>query len=101
VLLSSSEERTERLFFTVPLHTKEKIMSKLSSLKDLYVHELQDLHSAEEQIIEALPQMAAACKSKDLKKAFEKHLKESEEQKKRIEEIASSHSHKNLSENKI
>jgi ferritin-like metal-binding protein YciE len=39
---------------------------KLESLKDLYIHELKDLHSAEKQITKALPKMAKAAGSDEL-----------------------------------
>jgi ferritin-like metal-binding protein YciE len=45
-------------------------------MEDLMVHELQDLRSAEEQLVEALPKMAAAANSAQLKKAFNDHLKQ-------------------------
>lgn len=49
---------------------------KLDSLKKLYVHELKDLYSAENQLLEALPKMAEAASDKQLRKAFEHHLNE-------------------------
>jgi ferritin-like metal-binding protein YciE len=48
---------------------------KLNSLDELLVHELQDLHSAEEQLVEALPRAAQAARSPKVRKAFEEHLK--------------------------
>lgn len=60
---------------------------KIENLKDLLVHELKDLYSAENQILEALPKMAEAAHSPELKKAFNDHLKETQGQKKRLEEI--------------
>lgn len=60
---------------------------KLNSLKDLFEHELQDLYSAESQLIAALPQMAEKANDSKLKKALEDHLKETEKQKERLEEI--------------
>ena len=61
---------------------------ELHTLRDLFVHELQDLYSAEEQIIEALPKMAQAASNPQLKSGFEQHLKQTEEQKARLEQIA-------------
>ena len=58
---------------------------KLDSLKELYVHELNDLHSAENQILKALPKMAKAASSEDLRLAFEKHLDQTEEHVQRLE----------------
>lgn len=56
-------------------------------LKDLLIDELHDLLSSEEQIVEALPEMAKASKSPDLKKAFESHLKETKGQLQRLKKV--------------
>lgn len=48
----------------------------LKNLRDLLVHEMQDLHDAEGQIIKALPKMAEAASSPDLRQAFNKHLEQ-------------------------
>lgn len=61
----------------------------ISNLKELYIHELQDLHSAESQIIDALPKMAEATDDTMLKRAFQKHLDVTKEQKRRLETIFS------------
>jgi ferritin-like metal-binding protein YciE len=61
---------------------------KFESFNDLFLHEMKDLYSAEKQITEALPQMAEKATDPALKKAFEKHLKETENQIKRLEQIA-------------
>lgn len=52
---------------------------KLNTLPDLFIHELQDLHSAETQLLEALPKMAKASTDPKLKEAFESHLKETQQ----------------------
>jgi ferritin-like metal-binding protein YciE len=57
------------------------------TLRDLYVNELRDLHSAETQLVEALPKMAAAATSSQLKEAFTAHLEETEGHVTRLEEI--------------
>lgn len=49
---------------------------------------LKDLYSAESQLIEALPKMAEAATNVTLKQGFEEHLRQTEEQLKRIEEIS-------------
>jgi ferritin-like metal-binding protein YciE len=60
---------------------------KLETLHDLYVDELKDLYSAENQLLKALPKMAKAASSPDLRKAFESHLKETQGQVQRLERI--------------
>ena len=62
---------------------------KLNSLHDLLIHELQDLLSAETQITKALPKMAKAASTPELKAAFEEHLTQTENQIKRLEEAFS------------
>lgn len=64
---------------------------KLETLKDLYIHELKDLYSAEKQLIKALPKMAKAATSKKLADGFLKHLEETKEHAARLEKILSSH----------
>ena len=60
---------------------------KLASLRDLLVEQLQDLYDAENRITKALPKMASAATSPELKAAFEKHLRETEGQVKRLEQV--------------
>jgi ferritin-like metal-binding protein YciE len=60
---------------------------KITTLDELIHDELQDIYSAETQIIEALPKMAKAAESKDLRAAFEKHLEQSRVHAQRIEDI--------------
>jgi ferritin-like metal-binding protein YciE len=53
---------------------------KLKSLRGLLVEQLQDLYDAEHRITKALPKMAKAATSPELKAAFQKHLTETEGQ---------------------
>ena len=64
---------------------------ELSTLKDLYIHELKDLYSAEKQLIKALPKMAKAATNPDLAAGFEQHLEETKEHAVRLEKILKSH----------
>jgi ferritin-like metal-binding protein YciE len=60
---------------------------KLESLRDLYVEQLKDLYNAEQQLIKALPKMAKAASSEELKAAFEDHLGQTKQHAQRIETI--------------
>ena len=60
---------------------------KTTTLAELLEEELKDIYSAETQIIAALPKLAQAAESKDLRAAFEKHLEQSRTHLQRIEEI--------------
>jgi ferritin-like metal-binding protein YciE len=57
------------------------------ALKELLIEELRDTYSAETQILEALPKMADAASSPELKQAFQTHLQETQGQVKRLEQI--------------
>ena len=59
----------------------------LETLRDLFVDELKDLNSAEQQLLKALPKMARAAKSQELKRAFESHLKETRGQVERLHQV--------------
>lgn len=60
----------------------------MESLQELYVEEIKDLYSAENQILKALPRMIKAASSPALKKAFTKHERQTREHAKRLERIA-------------
>jgi len=60
---------------------------KLDSLESVLIHELNDLYSAEDQLVEALPKMAKAASNDELRKAFEHHLEETRDHRDRIQEI--------------
>jgi len=75
---------------TLKLETIQVAM-ELNTLKDLYIHELKDLYSAEKQLIKALPKMVKAATSPELAAGFEKHLEETKIHSQRLESILSSH----------
>jgi len=60
---------------------------KLESLHELFVDELQDLYSAENMIIKALPKMADKASSPELKNALQEHLQETRGQVRRLDQI--------------
>lgn len=64
-------------------------MGAITNLNELLLHELSDIYSAEEQILEALPKMAEACQSPDLAKAFNDHLAETKQHKARLDKVFS------------
>ena len=59
----------------------------LETLNDLFEHEIADLYSAETQLVEALPKLAQAASSDELRKAFEHHLGETRDHVRRLDEI--------------
>jgi ferritin-like metal-binding protein YciE len=63
-------------------------MLGLTTIKDLLEEEIKDLYSAEKQLTKAIPKMAKGSNSEELASAFEAHLKETENQVKRLERVA-------------
>jgi ferritin-like metal-binding protein YciE len=61
--------------------------SKEKTLDDLFVETLKDIYFAEKAIVKALPKMAKAAESDELREAFETHLKETEGQVNRLEQV--------------
>ena len=60
---------------------------KIENLRELFIHELLDLYSAEKQIIEALPEMEEKAASPQLRQAFRQHLQQTQMQKQRLDRI--------------
>jgi ferritin-like metal-binding protein YciE len=65
-------------------------MAKEKTLKDLFHDTLKDIYYAEKKILTALPKMAKAAQSPDLKAAFTKHHGETEKQIDRLEQVFAS-----------
>ncbi len=62
-------------------------MAKVTTMEELFLGELRDLYDVEKQLMEALPEMARAASSEQLRNAFEEHLEYTEIQAKRLERI--------------
>jgi ferritin-like metal-binding protein YciE len=62
-------------------------MSAMKSLQDLFVNLLKDMYYAEKQILKTLPTLAKKADSDELRQAFEHHLKETEGQVQRLEQV--------------
>lgn len=58
-----------------------------NNLKTLFVDELRDLYSSENQLIKAIPKMAKAAESDELRSGFEEHLEQTKGHAKRLEQI--------------
>jgi ferritin-like metal-binding protein YciE len=63
-------------------------MSELATIKDLLEDEIKDLYSAEKQLTKAIPKMAKGSNNEELSAAFQAHLKETEGQITRLEQVA-------------
>jgi ferritin-like metal-binding protein YciE len=62
-------------------------MSKMATLDELFIDELSDLYDAEKQLTKALPKMAKAATSNQLKQAFQEHLAQTQGHVERLEQI--------------
>ena len=62
-------------------------MTKTKTLSDLFHDTLKDIYFAEKKIMSALPKMAKAAQSDELRQAFEKHLEETEGQVERLDAV--------------
>lgn len=63
----------------------------IKTMDDLFVHQLQDIYYAEQQLVKALPKMAEKATSPQLKQAFKSHLTETEGHVKRVEQVFKMH----------
>lgn len=66
---------------------KTFFMERMNDLKDLLKHEIMDIASAEQQIIDALPAMIEKASNDQLKNALSDHLRVTEQQKTRLEKV--------------
>ena len=60
-------------------------------LKQLYIDELKDIYNAETQLVKALPKMAKASNSDELRTGFEEHLEQTKGHVQRLEQILRRH----------
>ena len=62
-------------------------MAQAGTLHDAFIEELRDTYDAEKQLIKALPKLAKASASTDLRAAFETHLEETRGHVERLEQV--------------
>jgi ferritin-like metal-binding protein YciE len=62
---------------------------KIDSLRDVFAEQVNDLRSAEEQLVQALPKLAGAASSDELRRAFEEHLAQTRGHLERIDDVIS------------
>jgi ferritin-like metal-binding protein YciE len=65
----------------------------IKTMDDLFLHTLQDIYYAENQIVKSLPKMIEKTTDPQLKHAFQAHLTETQNQVKRVEEVFRMHGH--------
>jgi ferritin-like metal-binding protein YciE len=76
-------------FSEIPALPINRFMEEQMSegLKELYIDELKDLYSAETQLVKALPKMAKAASSDELRRGFEEHLEQTRGHVERLEKV--------------
>jgi ferritin-like metal-binding protein YciE len=62
-------------------------MAQAEALHDAFIEELRDIYDAEKQLVKALPKLAKAAGSDDLRTAFESHLEETRGHVERLEQV--------------
>ena len=60
---------------------------QIETMQELYLDVLKDLYDAERQILKALPKMAKAAKSEELRDGFQEHLTQSQTHVERLEQV--------------
>jgi len=60
---------------------------KIETMDDLFLNELKDIYDCEKKLVKALPKMAKAVTSTELREAFQNHLEETKGHVQRLEEI--------------
>jgi ferritin-like metal-binding protein YciE len=88
-----SAHNTQKIFFT--METKQKNQDQLtgveeSALNELFIDELKDIYWAEKHLVSALPKMAKAATSEELRTAIQNHLSETETHVTRLEDAFAS-----------
>jgi ferritin-like metal-binding protein YciE len=83
--------RSDRAPFQITREEKGAVMGLFSkdikTMNDLFLHTLQDIYYAEQQIVKNLPDMVKKASDPELKQGFETHLRESETHVKRLEQV--------------
>ena len=64
---------------------------EMETMEDFYLKELKDVADAQRQLLKALPKMAKAAQTEELRQAFEIHERETQEQLQRVERILKNH----------
>jgi ferritin-like metal-binding protein YciE len=85
--MSQDEMRLKQIEKGLNIMTATGSSHELGEFNDLYLEQLRDLYSAENQIIKALPKMVAAATEPKLKEGFQMHLEQTKEHATRLEEI--------------
>lgn len=71
----------------MPIRAEEEDKMQINTVRELFVHELRDLYNAEMQLTRALPKMAEAAYSAELRDALSEHFEETQNQVLRLERV--------------
>jgi ferritin-like metal-binding protein YciE len=84
---SSNRSNSTRRSTAQRQRTQSEEQGEGSGLHELFLDELADIYNAEQQLTKALPKMAKAAQSEELRMAFEEHLGQTEEQVSRLDQV--------------
>jgi ferritin-like metal-binding protein YciE len=62
---------------------------RIESMEDLFVEQIEDLYDAEERLVKALPKMAEACSTAELRSAIEEHVQQTKGHVQRLQQVFS------------
>jgi ferritin-like metal-binding protein YciE len=88
VMIKPTSKQNKRMGSRSPMASGRNESNKDNDLQELFLDELADIYNAEQQLTRALPKMVQAAENDELRKAFESHLRETEEQVARLEQAA-------------
>jgi ferritin-like metal-binding protein YciE len=71
----------------ITCHNLQESSMSIENLQDLFLHELKDIYDGEKRILKALPKMAKAASSDELRAGFEEHRNQTEQQVERLEKV--------------
>jgi ferritin-like metal-binding protein YciE len=86
-MIKSTSKQNKRMSSSRNSENEEQSSNMDNALHELFLSELADVYNAEQQLTKALPKMAKAAESDELREAFESHLEETREHASRLEEV--------------
>jgi len=87
-MIKPASKQNKRMGSNRSMRNEEQGSKMDNDLHELFLDELADVYNAEQQLTKALPKMAKAAESDELREAIEQHLEETEEHVSRLEQVS-------------
>jgi len=87
-MIKPASKQNKRMSSNRDMQDRDQESKMDNDLHELFLDELADVYSAEQQLTKALPKLAKTAESEELREAFEQHLEETEEHVSRLEQVA-------------